>query len=364
MNDRYLEDIVMKYLLMIFTLFISLFFLGCPDDDEPCTTCPPPVSDSLNYEWKIDTLRNPYGYGVVIRSIWGIDENSVWAVGFNLAGQGEIFHYSNDKWSRVAPDLGYNYELLSVYGFTENNIYAVGSKTVLIGSELTARALILRYDGLNWIEQIIEEGRSLYSIHGNSQNNIWASGFKGTLYHNSGNVWNKILLDTTEEYNSIFVFQNGKAITVGEFRSPDYSAERHLYLYEDSQWKIIDSTRFKYVDGYPQGDEFGERGIWGISETEFYIMGWFVVSKYFANKWSTIMWDNYVHNDMHALDVNNIFAVGNHGLIQVFKNGQPRWILDFDKYLVDFYAVLPMKNSLFIAALSSGQGYVIRGIKK
>lgn len=352
-----------KALFFIVIFFCMIMGINCKDD-EPCPTCPPTVNDSLNYEWQIDTLRNPYGYGVVIKSLWGIDESSVWAVGYNLAGQEEIFHYSNNKWSRVTPDLGYNYELLCIYGFSENNIYAVGSKIVVVDSMFAAKSLILHYDGLNWTEEKIVEGRSLYSIHGSSQNNIWASGFKGTLYHNSGNGWNKVLLDTNEEFRSIFVFQNNKAVTVGESTSPDYSAERNLYVYENSQWKIIDSAKFKYVNGYPTGVNFGDKAIYGNSETDFYTLGWFGVSQYVGGKWVTVAVEDYICNDMKALDANNIFVVGNHGLIHVFKNGKWRWITDYDRYLVDFYAVLPFQNSLFIAAFSSGQGYILRGIRK
>lgn len=355
----------MRYYVYLPLILISSFsFLQMDCKQDPCLTCPTPIEDSLNYEWVIDTLHNPFGYGVVIKSMWGVNENDIWAVGFNLAGLEEIFHYSNDKWTRVTPQLGFNYELLSIVGFSPNKIYAAGSKTVVVDSNLRSKSLILKYNGVNWIEENIEDGNSLFSIHGADENNLWASGHKGTLYHKSFGVWEKVVLDTNDNYNSVFVFKNGKSITIGESRRSDSLGFRNLYLYENSKWNLIDSTSFTFVDGYPFNVKYGGRSLWGESELDFYTMDYFNVSKYSNGLWSNVLWDKKIHNDMKAVDNNNIFTVGNHGLIQVLKNGKPRSILEYDKNLVDFLSIVPFTNTIIISAISNGKGYILRGIKK
>src|SRR5690606_13520824 len=93
----------MKNIVLILAItFAALFF--------SCSTEPPPPDDNnnqhLEYEWVVDTLNNPNGYGVVPWSMWGSSDSSVWIAGFNLAGQGELFHWDGKQWNRVTPDLG------------------------------------------------------------------------------------------------------------------------------------------------------------------------------------------------------------------------------------------------------------------
>src|SRR5690554_2090613 len=110
----------MKYIVAVISLVITHLVFGCGTE-------PPPPDDNnnqnLEYEWTIDTLKNPNGYGVVPWSMWGSSPQSVWMAGFNLAGQGELFYWNGTSWIRVTPDLGFNYELSTVIGFGKNDVY-------------------------------------------------------------------------------------------------------------------------------------------------------------------------------------------------------------------------------------------------
>jgi len=76
----------------IFYILLLIFLVALISCD---TTEPPPPNgnNNLEYNWEIDTLKNANGYGVVPWACWGSSPQSVWIVGFNLAGQGEIFKW-------------------------------------------------------------------------------------------------------------------------------------------------------------------------------------------------------------------------------------------------------------------------------
>ena len=160
----------MKLLLKLLTLvFVTLWILSC-DSTEPII---PVTPSSLEYNWEVDTLFNPHGYGVVPWSMWGSSPTDVWAVGFNLAGQGEMFHYDGNFWKRVTPDLGFNYELLSIYGIGTEVVYAVGSE-IVIDTTLHTKSLIIKYNGTSWQTENIIKGSGLTFLHGTDANNSWA----------------------------------------------------------------------------------------------------------------------------------------------------------------------------------------------
>lgn len=122
-----------------------------------CNTTEPPIENNnqyLKYEWTIDTLKNPNGYGVVPWSMWGSSPQSVWIAGFNLAWQGELFHWDGKLLTRATPDLGFNYDLSSVIGFAENDIYIAGYK-IIIDTVLHSESIILHYNGSIWQQEPI-----------------------------------------------------------------------------------------------------------------------------------------------------------------------------------------------------------------
>ena len=174
----------MPFIYKAFFLCALLLFTTTCSTTEP----PPPPDDNttLEYDWEVDTLFNPHGYGVVPWAMWGSSPTDVWTVGFNLAGQGEMFHYDGVKWKRVTPDLGFNYGLAAIFGFSENDIYAVGSK-LIVDTMLHSENLVLKYNGINWQRENMPLGSGLLYIHGLNTNNIWVCGYYGTLYHKTNN---------------------------------------------------------------------------------------------------------------------------------------------------------------------------------
>ncbi len=361
-------------ILIIISLIILFFVSSCEE-----TIKPPDIEDPpLEYTWTIDTLKNPNGYGVVPWSIWGNSDSSVWIAGFNLAGQGELFHWDGIEWKRVTPDLGFNYEVLSIFGFAENDVYVVGSK-LIIDSVLHTESLILHYDGVNWQRENVPIGSGLLNIHGRNPNDIWACGYYGSLYHKTGSQWVKVsfderkylgLLSEPPDLGPIYVAPNGEVFLMNKYYNyKEYGDTAMLYFskHSNNTWEDLDSCRLVNINSIPTGYKFGDRAMWGVSGNEIYsVSNWGGLFKFDGISWLLTTWEGkYNYKDVEGISWNKIFTVGEHGTIRYFDGGSWKRIGDFSQFIVDFYSVMPFENEIFIGAYQLGIGYVVHGkVKK
>lgn len=346
--------------MSLLLMFLSVG--GCNTTEPPI---PPVENTSLEYEWEVDTLFNPHGYGVVPWSMWGSSPTDVWTVGFNLAGQGEMFHYDGIKWNRVTPDLGFNYELLSIYGFGTDVVYAVGSE-IIIDTTLHTKSLIIKYNGTSWQRETTTNGSGLTFLHGIDANNIWTCGIEGTLYQKNGGGWQKMPFDNKLKLGPIWVAPTGDVFMMSEYYDYPVTADTAMFYfskYNSSAWKVLDSSRLVNIDGIPTGYKFGHKAMWGKSTNDIYSAG-NAVYKFDDSHWSAPTWDNYLFRDIKGIMNGNIFAVGDHGTIHYSINSQWKRIGDYSRFVVDFYSVMPFEKEIFIGAYSGGNGYIIRGILK
>ena len=346
----------------IFVLFTLVGLLSCGTTDPPL---PPDTITTLEYDWKIDTLLNPHGYGVVPWSMWGSSPTDVWTVGFNLAGQGEMFHYNGTKWNRVTPDLGFNYELAAIFGFSENEVFAVGSK-LIVDTMLHSESLVLKYNGVSWQRENMSSGSGLLFINGQNTNDVWACGYYGTLYHKQGNVWLKIPFNEKYDLGPIWVSPYDNVYMMYDYDDYTITQDTTMFYFsklENNIWQILDSCRLVSVNGIRTGYKFGEKGMVGISANEIYSTGTGIF-KYNGDIWKSEAWDDYGHRDIKTTEKGIIFSVGDHGTIRYLLNNQWKRISDYNRYVVDFYSVMPFENEIFIGAYSAGNGYIIHGTLK
>ncbi len=322
----------------------------------------PPIDNNEEYTWTVDTLRNPNGYGVVPWSIWGGSPKDVWVAGFNLAGQGEIFHLVSNKWNRVTPELGFNYEVSSVYGFAENDVYVIGFR-IILGTTLHTESLILHYNGTSIQQEIIpNKSSALLYIHGRNSSDIWACGNFGTLYHKTGADWQKIPFDTTLNLGPIYNAPDG-SVYMMSFPSKNPangdSAKHFFWKYSNQTWQKVDSN-YVYNDDYILlGYTFGNTAMWGINESKIYSAG-YGLYEYDGKKWLYQARDDYSLLDIKGTSSDNIYAVGYHGIIIHFDGIQWTSLRDFHEYTVSFYSVMPFEDEIFITAYQNEEGFVVR----
>lgn len=354
----------MKFLIKSLAVIIILHvYISCDTTDSPL---PPDPKITLEYDWEVNNLVNPHGYGVIPWSMWGSSPTDVWAVGFNLAGQGEMFHYNGVSWQRVTPNLGFNYELLSIYGFGTTEVYAVGSE-IIIDTTLRTKSLILKYNGTSWQTENIIKGSGLSFLHGYDSNNIWACGIEGALYKKDGNLWQKISFDEKYDLGPIWVAPSGYVFMMYEYYDYPITADTAMFYfskYNSSAWNILDSCRLVNIDGIPTGYKFAERGMIGISENHIYSAGIAGLFEFNGSDNSLVYWADYYYRDIKKNNGGNVFVVGDHGTIHYSINNQWKHIGDYSRYVVDFYSIMPFENEIFIGAYSGGNGYIIHGTLK
>ena len=351
--------------LISFILLIALNLLSfsCGTTDPPL---PPDQKTTLEYNWEVDTLFNPHGYGVVPWSMWGSSPTDVWTVGFNLAGQGEMFHYDGILWKRVTPDLGFNYELLSIYGFGTEVVYAVGSE-IIIDTTLHTKSLIIKYNGTSWQTENIIKGSGLTFLHGTDANNIWACGIEGALYKKTSSTWQKIPFDQKYDLGPIWITPSDNVYMMYDYDDYPITHDTTKFYFsklENNIWHILDSCRLVSVNGIRTGYKFGEKGMVGISENQIYSAGIGGLFEFNGVNNSLIYWDDYYYRDIKNNMNGNIFIVGDHGTINYSINNQWKTIRDYNRYVVDFYSVMPFQNEIFIGAFSGGNGYIVHGTLK
>lgn len=346
-----------------FLILVILLLCGTGCNTVDPTT--PNEKTTLEYDWEVDTLFNPHGYGVVPWSMWGSTPSDVWTVGFNLAGQGEMFHYDGVSWNRVTPDLGFNYDLASVYGFSENDVYAAGYK-IILDTALHTESLILHYNGYNWQIENITIGSGLLFLHGRNNDDIWACGKYGTLYHKYNNEWQKMPFDSKLNLGPIWTASTGEVFMMSEYFDYPITVDTAMFYfskYNSSTWQILDSNKLIIIDGIRTGYKFGHKAMWGASASEIYSAG-NAVYRFDGSDWSPATWDNYLFRDIKGIINGNIFAVGDHGTIHYSINNQWKRIVDYSRYVVDFYSIMPFENEIFIGGYSGGNGYIIHGTLK
>jgi hypothetical protein len=288
-------------LLLIFLVAL----ISCDTTEPP----PPNGNNNLEYNWEIDTLKNPNGYGVVPWACWGSSPQSVWIVGFNLAGQGEIFKWDGYDWNRVTPDLGFNYELLSIFGFSENEVYAAGSK-LIVDTVLHTEALILKYNGISWQTENLPLGSGLKFIQGRNSGDIWACGYYGTIYRKINNQWLKLPFDEREylglmsvspSLGPLYVALNGEVFLMNEYynyKAYQDTAMFYFSKYSNNIWQDLDSCRLVNIDGIPTGFTFGNKAMYGVNENEIYSVGNRGLFKFNGNNWILTTWDDYLYRDI------------------------------------------------------------------
>ncbi len=344
-------------------LSLLLFSASC------CTTeptLPPDDKTTLEYDWEVDTLFNPHEYGVVPWSMWGSSPTDVWTVGFNLAGQGEMFHYDGVEWKRVTPDLGFNYELLSIFGFGTTEIYAVGSE-IIIDTTLHTKSLILKYNGTSWQKENIIKGSGLTFLNGYDANNIWACGIEGTLYKKNTGTWQKMPFNEKYDLGPIWVTPSGNVFMMYDYDDYQITKDTTMFYFSklgNNIWETLDSCRLVSVDGIRTGYKFGEKGMIGISENQIYSAGIAGLFEFNGSSNSIVYWDDYYYRDIKKNNDGNVFVVGDHGTINYLINNQWKGMGDYSRYTVDFYSVMPFEEEIFIGAYSGGNGYVVHGILK
>ncbi len=349
--------------IMLFILIIIFILISAR-----CDTTEPPIDNGnlkKEYRWTEIKLIQPQGKGVVPTAIWGSDTNDVWAVGWNTSWHGEIFHYNGVSWKNVTPQI-FRFTIYNdIFGFSKNDIYVAGYSWLLTGNnELYLSSLIIHYDGYNW-KIVLEDSTNqgfLNKIHGNSKNNIWAVGGNASVYHFNGATWSRNPFPDSLDCHSVFCLPNNQVYMTYEYNDHQIDGVliEHFGEYSNNMVYTKDTCRITIKNGEMVGYKFGYKAMWGVANDKLFSVSP-GIHKYNGSTWNLVAWDDYWLHDLKGVNENSIYAVGDHGIIQYFNGSSWGRIGKYASTIVDFKAIMPFDNVIYILGYYQGDAWIIKG---
>lgn len=132
-------------------------------------SCAPGIETS-GYEWRLQFEAD----GFTFWDVHALDDENVWAVGFDGDYKGAAYYFDGSDWS-----LSHTFEekILTVFAQDEEHVWAAGEE-------------IYFYDGTSWSTQY-RPGETINGIAAVDAANVWAVGDEGGIYFFDGDSWVK-----------------------------------------------------------------------------------------------------------------------------------------------------------------------------
>jgi len=347
----------MKYgLLNFFVLFLLL--AGCEKNKTPLSVETPNYT-SHDYEWEIDTLHAPDAFQVLMRGVWGTDENNVWVVGHSDETKYQVWHWDGLKWENhylLFP--GHPHSLKDIYGFSESDIWIVGTDYQNYPNT-RFKNFIVYYNGNNW--ELIEgiDAPFCISVWGTSSSNLFVGADSGFILYFNGTDWIKQTTETSAQIISIQGINSQKIYTIGaglDDLSPYDSTFYYFFEYNEGSWK----TRGSFIK-YPFSpkDLFGEK-LWASPEGNLYSVGNDGLYLWQDNFWLRLREERL--SAINGTQENNIFIAGPRNNIFHFNGDSWQRFEFFNKYYFDAgFSFCCNQDHVFMTAQEGNCSYMIRG---
>ena len=304
---------------------------------------------SHNIVWQVDTIGQP---GDLLKDVWGLDENNVWAVGgVHLdGGISGIIRWDGIKWNLFPSFDGIKQ---GIYGFSSNEIFVVG--------EYSNRGVIGIWDGISWTEfrgdYFLARGDTVYplkSVWGSSPEDVWAVGAQGTIVHWDGSEWKKVQSPTSMYLTDIYGTSSDNIFAVGATLTDEYE----LIHYDGNSWRLISNQipisammfRSIWLDKSGSGFIVGSRGL-----------------QYNGTSWSLIPDNRFVRLvRVRGSGMNNVYAGGQFGNLLHYNGVE--WIkftgLEDLTNFSEMKGIVAFENSVIIVGYNFNGALVWHGTKK
>jgi cysteine-rich repeat protein len=259
------------------------------------------ISFSKLINYNETELFSSYETIIAINSIWGNNENDIYAVGQT----GTLLHYDGDSWSSETSPAANS--LVDVWGSSASDVYAVGNFSEFVyfngisWSNVTSpvsniglkgiwgssasdiyvvgqTGTILHYDGGSWTSIASPTTAFLFSIWGSSASDIYAVGNNGTIIHYDGGSWTSITSPAIVSLFSIWGSSASDIYAVGQLGT--------IIHYDGTSWNEIDSITDENLND-----------VWGSGPNDIYAVGQNgIIIHYDGALWSFIKSDSDIHN--------------------------------------------------------------------
>jgi hypothetical protein len=304
-----------------------------------------------------------------MRDIWASSPTDVYVVGHNdQPGPGTMFHYDGKKWSTThfhsadGGTISGPVDFSAVYGFGSNDVYAVGERIYTNPNappNFLDSSLIIHYDGQAWREVQISRSRGLATVWGAISGDIWAGGYYGGLYHISYGQCQKMFLDTTISFGSMFGFSSSDIYaTCGRILDKDSQRDSSQYLlmhYNGTNWVKIDS--FYEFPGF-YNEHFGFN-LWATSTNLFSVSQ--SVYKMAGNSWKVLLNTGYPFYAIYGSGENSIFATGFSNQIYHYNGTDWYYFQQFTNPNLYGTSVWCNSKEVFILSSDGSKSYIYHG---
>ncbi len=210
-----------------------------------------------------------------IKSIWGIDDDDIWAVG----PMGTVLHYTGGLWENVESPV--TAVLIAMWGDSSDNVFFVGDMSTIVhwdGSELlqieaptadeaytsiwaenandvyvtTSSGGVVHYDGVEWAAINATVNDAFLDIAGRSASDMFISGYQGVYSFDGENITIEDV-DASGFFESISIAPNtgDVYITTGEV-----NVGKVLHL-SGGEWRLEDVGTFTPLREVCWGENFG-----------------------------------------------------------------------------------------------------------
>lgn len=216
--------------------------------EEGYSFCPGSITEccaditSHEFTWEVDSLGS---YGSVLRDVYIVDENNIWAVGNIETGDDEFnaAHWDGVSWEYI--EIINAADLYSIYYFSENDIW------------VTKFSYPVHWNGMDWNQYNLTEmginggGRACW---GTSSENMYFVGYQGAIVHFNGENFVQMesgtstyLLDVQGTPNGQYVFAAGYEIT-GESVALMFDGSGWTNIYEGDSYYVNENSMYGRIN--------------------------------------------------------------------------------------------------------------------
>lgn len=278
---EYYKVLLPIFIFVCISVLLSVIGGSCERNKSPLSTSGDtgtvnPNYPSHDFEWTADTLAPPDAYQILLKDIWGTDENNVWCVGHSDLNKYQIWHWNSVQWRNVETHImGERPSYSEIFGFSENDFWIVGSAGY--------QGYVLHYDGA-WNRIDTNDLEHCYSVWGTSSQNLFIGSRHGLIYKYDGDQF--IQYDTGRNIliTTIWGLQSGEifAIGVNNENQPAEPPIRYLFKYDTDKFTLIDSV----VRVTPYVETIG-MDLWGTDINNLYSPTGNSLTKYANGEWVT-----------------------------------------------------------------------------
>lgn len=181
----------------------------------------------------------------VVTDIWAWDASNVFVTGIEGGVRAVVYRFDGLQWSRSYEGPGPGSSgLYAIWGSSPKNVVAVGPDT-----------RIVRFDGQTWTEETAPVGTvNLRGVHGTAPDNVFAVGDRTVLRYNGAN-WS-VFRSSGSNFEDVWLTPTGCIITV--------SSNTPRVEYYNGSWGVVPA---------PVGESGAFTGVWGRGCDDFHVVG-------------------------------------------------------------------------------------------